>query len=108
MDGGAEKQLESELKGLQKFANKKGPGKTLTTRLKHQILAINGNRDTKAVRDFVDNELFAQDSLALRNYMRTISPDVQTQFNFECESCSHTETVEMPIDTGFFWPSSKT
>ena len=107
MDGGSEKQLDSELKGLQKFASKKGPGKTLTTRLKHQILAINGNRDIKVIRDFVDNELFAQDSLALRNHMRELSPDVQTQFNFECESCTHAETVEMPIDTGFFWPSSK-
>jgi len=107
MNGTSEKALESEMKGLAKFANKKGPGKTLTTRLKHQIVAINGNRDTKAIRDFVDNELFAQDSLALRNYMREAAPDVITKFNFECDSCSHTETVDMPIDAGFFWPSSE-
>ena len=51
--------------------------------------------------------LFAQDSLALRNEMREAAPDVLTKFNFECESCAHTETVDMPIDTGFFWPSSE-
>ena len=56
---------------------------------------------------FVDNDLFAQDSLALRNEMREAAPDVLTKFNFECESCGHTETVDMPIDTGFFWPSSE-
>ena len=106
MDGKSEKALESELKGLAKFANKKGPGKDLTTRLKHQIIAIDSNRDTKAIRQFVDEELFAQDSLALRNYMRTSTPDVLTKFNFECEACGHEETVDMPIDTGFFWPSS--
>ena len=106
MNGKTEKALESELKGLAKFANKKGPGKDLTTRLKHQIVAVDENRDSKAIREFVDNELFAQDSLALRNYMRTSTPDVLTKFNFECESCGHTETVDMPIDTGFFWPSS--
>ena len=107
MSGGDEKALESEMKGLAKFANKKGPGKNLTTRLKHQIIAIDGNRDTKLIREYVDNDLFAQDSLALRNYMREASPDVITKFNFECESCGHTETVDMPIDTGFFWPSSE-
>tara|TARA_R110000744_G_scaffold7383_1_gene25519 strand:+ start:437 stop:1255 length:819 start_codon:yes stop_codon:yes gene_type:complete len=106
MTGADEKKLESELKGLEKFANKQGPRKLLTTRLKHQIIAVNGDREIKTIREFIDNDLFAQDSLALRNYMREVSPDVLTKFNFECESCAHTETVDMPIDTGFFWPSS--
>ena len=82
-------------------------GKSLTTRLKHQIIALDGNRDAKAIREFVDNDLFAQDSLALRNEMRKAAPDVITKFNFECESCAHTETVDMPIDTNFFWPNSE-
>ena len=107
MNGADEKALESEMKGLAKFANKQGPGKGLTTRLKHQIIAIDGNRDQKVIREFIDNDLFAQDSLALRNEMRLIAPDVLTKFNFECESCGHTETVDMPIDTGFFWPSTE-
>jgi len=107
MDGKAEKSLEGELKGLAKFANKKGPGKDLTTRLKHQLIAVDGNRDIKAVREFIDNDLFAQDSLALRNHMRTLTPDVLTKFNFTCDTCNHEETVDMPIDTGFFWPSSE-
>ena len=108
MDGKSEKALEGELKGLAKFASKDGPGKDLTTRLKHQIVALNGNRDTKAIREFIDNELLAQDSLKLRNHMRDSAPDVLTAFNFECESCGYTETVDMPIDAGFFWPSSRT
>jgi len=107
MTGKSEKALEGELKGLAKFASKEGPGKDLTTRLKHQIVAINGNRDQKAIRDFVDTELFAQDSLALRTEMREQAPDVLTKFNFDCESCGYTETVDMPIDTGFFWPSTR-
>jgi len=107
MDGKAEKALEGELKGLAKFASKDGPGKDLTTRLKHQITAINGNRDPKGIREFVDVDLFAQDSLALRSEMREAAPDVLTKFNFECEACAHTETVDMPIDTGFFWPSTR-
>ena len=107
LNGKDEKALESEMKGLAKFANKKGPGKGLTTRLKHQIIGIDSNRDTKVIREFVDNDLFAQDSLALRNEMRLAAPDVITKFNFECESCGYEETVDMPIDTGFFWPSTE-
>ena len=107
MTGGDEKSIESEMKGLAKFANKKGPGKNLTTRLKHQIIAVDGNADTKVIREFVDNDLFAQDSLALRNHMREAAPDVLTKFNFECEACGYTESVDMPIDAGFFWPSSE-
>ena len=107
MNGKSEKALEGELKGLAKFASKDGPGKDLTTRLKHQIVAVNGNRDQKMIREFVDTELYAQDSLALRTHMRESAPDVLTAFNFECESCGYTETVDMPIDTGFFWPSTR-
>jgi hypothetical protein len=107
MSGAFEKKLEAELKGLAKFVNKKGPGKELTTRLKHQIIAIDGNREKKDIRDFVDNDLFAQDSLALRTNMRAQSPDVATEMNFECDSCSHTEIVDMPIDVNFFWPGTK-
>ena len=107
MSGATEKKLESELKGLSKFTNKQGPGKDLTTRLKHSIIAINGNRDIKTIREFVDEELFAQDSLALRTEMRKLAPDVNTAMNFECEHCSHEETVDMPIDVNFFWPGTK-
>jgi len=107
MSGASEKKLEAELKGLAKFVNKKGPGKELTTRLKHQIIAIDGNREKQDIRSFVDEELFAQDSLALRTDMRKQAPDVATEMNFECDQCTHTETVDMPIDVNFFWPGTK-
>ena len=107
MSGASEKKLDQELKGLAKFVNKKGPGKELTTRLKHQIIAIDGNREKKDIREFVDNDLYAQDSLALRTEMRKQAPDVATEMNFECDSCGHTEIVDMPIDVNFFWPGTK-
>ena len=74
MDGRAEKALDQELKGLAKFVNKTGPGKDLTTRLKHQIIAIDVNREKKDIREFVDNDLFAQDlknfHIILRRFLR--------------------------------------
>tara|TARA_R110002074_G_scaffold215893_1_gene385720 strand:+ start:181 stop:984 length:804 start_codon:yes stop_codon:yes gene_type:complete len=107
MTGATEKKLDQELKGLAKFVNKKGPGKELTTRLKHQIIAIDGNREKQDVREFVDNDLYAQDSLALRTDMRKQAPDIASEMNFECDQCTHTETVDMPIDVNFFWPGTK-
>ena len=107
MTGRKDKSLEAELKGLAKFAAKNGPSQELTTRLKHQIIAIDGNRDTKAIRDFVDNELMARDSLELRRQIKNIGPDVAMQFRFDCEHCGHDEVVDLPIDSGFFWPNSK-
>ena len=107
MTGATEKKLDQELKGLAKFVNKKGPGKELTTRLKHQIIAVDGNREKQEVREFVDNDLYAQDSLALRTDMRKQAPDIASEMNFECDQCTHTETVDMPIDVNFFWPGTK-
>ena len=75
--------------------------------MKHQIIAIDGNRDTKAIRDFVETELMARDSLELRKNIKNSGPDVAMQFRFECEHCAHDEVVDLPIDSGFFWPNTK-
>ena len=107
MTGRKDKAMEAELKGIAKFASKNGPGQELTTRLKHQIIAIDGNRDTKAIRDFIENELMARDSLDLRKTIKASGPDVSMQFRFECDQCAHDEVVDLPIDSGFFWPNTK-
>ena len=107
MTGRKDKQLDAELKGLAKFAPKNGPSQELTTRLKHQIIAIDGNRDNKSIREFVEKDLLARDSPELRKAINNTGPDVAMKFLFECESCSYSEVVDLPIDTGFFWPSSK-
>ena len=50
---GDEKKIEAEIKGLTKV-NPNG-SYDVTTRLKHMITSINGKRDQKDIRDFVDN-----------------------------------------------------
>jgi hypothetical protein len=107
MTGRKDKQLDGELKGLAKFTSKNAPGQELTTRLKHQVIAIDGNRDNQAIREFIEKDLLARDSLELRKAIQTFGPDVAMKFRFECEHCAHDEVVDLPIDTGFFWPSTK-
>ena len=76
----------------------------LTTRLKHTITAIDGETDTNVIKEFVDGELLAVDSRALRNYIKDISPDVDLTFNFEGEDGTVVNDVQIPIGVSFFWP----
>jgi hypothetical protein len=93
-----EQDIARELEGLKKINKDSSP--ELSTRLKYMILSVNGEKDKKVVRDFVDNYLLAQDSRALREYIREIQPDVDLTF-FPDGSDSR---VNIPIGLKFFWP----
>ncbi len=97
-----ERIIEEELKGLRK-ANLAGE---VTTRLKQSIIAINGDREKKSVRDFVDNYLLATDSKALREYMKKISPDLDLSFTFVGSDGYTQEGVDLPLGLSFFYPST--
>jgi len=93
-----EQDINRELEGLKKINKDASP--ELSTRLKHMILSVNGERDRKVVREFVDGFLLAQDSRALREYVREIQPDVDLTF---FPNGSDTR-VSLPIGLKFFWP----
>ena len=93
-----EKKIEQETKGLTKI--NKNSSTTITTRLKHQILSINGETEKPKIREFVDNYLLAQDSRALRERIKELSPDVDLTFFPE----NGDNRVDIPIGISFFWP----
>ena len=93
-----EKNIEQELKGLSKINKNSSP--IVTTRLKHQILSVNGEDEKPKVREFVDNFLLAQDSRALREEIKRIGPDVDLTFFPEGSD----RRVDIPIGLSFFWP----
>lgn len=95
---GDEKKIEQEMKGLAKI--NKDNSSTITTRLKHQILSVNGETEKPKIREFVDKYLLAQDSRALREKIKELSPDVDLTFYPENGS----ERVGVPIGLNFFWP----
>lgn len=99
---GDENTIDQELKGLKK-AN---ISSEVTTRLKQSIIAVNGNSEKKAVRDFVDNYLLAADARALRQYMKKVAPDLDLTFTFEAADGYIQEGVEMPIGLSFFYPTA--
>lgn len=97
-----ERMIEEELKALKKI-NASGE---VTTRLKQSIIAINGDKEKKSVRDFVDNFLLAADARAFREYMRKISPDLDLTFTFVGSDGYTQEGVDLPLGLSFFYPAS--
>jgi hypothetical protein len=93
-----EQDINRELEGLKKINKDSSP--ELSTRLKYIITSVEENRDKKDIRNFVDNYLLAQDSRALREYIREIQPDVDLTFFPDGDS----ERVGIPIGVSFFWP----
>ena len=98
LTGADEKKINAELEGLKKINKNISP--ELSTRLKYMITSIGGNREAKDIRQFVDNQLLARDSRALREYIKEVQPDVDLTF-FPDGSDSK---VSIPVGLSFFWP----
>jgi hypothetical protein len=99
-----QKKIETELKGLAKL---KQQDATLTTTLKHVIVALDGDRDQSKIRRFVDLELLAIDSRAIRNYLKSVSPDIDLSYNFIDEEDGEPFRRSIAIGLDFFWPDTK-
>lgn len=97
--------ISEELKGLSKLNLEYLP--EYSTRLKHTIVSVNGNSDTKVIRKFVD-EMLAPDSRFIREQIRLHTPGIDTHFPFTCDNsdCNYSQDLLVPIDISFFWPGA--
>jgi hypothetical protein len=100
---GDEKNMDSELRGLAKIQ----PDRSFetTTRLKHLITSVEGKREKKDIREFVDVYLTAQDARSLRQYYAQVAPGIDMTIDIEKDGYTK-EGVSMPIGLNFFWPDS--
>ena len=99
--------IDAEAKALKKHKLDKKFDNEITIRLRNYIKSVvdkNGN-PIENIKQFVDNMPTA-DSLAFRTEIRKMSPNVNTDFNFECEECGYEGSMSMPLGIGFFWPST--
>jgi hypothetical protein len=95
---------DAEIKNMAKVNKERST--EVTTRLKYVITSVNGDDDKVAIRKFIETELVAKDTLALRNHIKTNVPDLDMSFEFTCPSCDHSGRQDIPMTITFFWPSS--
>jgi len=100
---GDEKAIDRETEGLKKI--NKDESRESTTRLKYTITSINGSREQKDIRGFVDQALLARDARVLREYINKINPDVELKFKYT-DTEGREEVVDLPIGLNFFWPDA--
>ena len=103
-----ERDIDEELKALKKIAGKSDNTSEVTTRLKRAILSVDGETNRGKINSFVDNEFLSRDSLAFREHLASITPDVDMKYNYTCPSCDHEEEMTVPMTVQFFWPSTRT
>ena len=103
LNGKDERRIEEELTARKKVSQDYSA--ELTTRLKRMILTIDGNADRTYVNNFVDNEFLSRDSLAFRQYLATVTPDVDMSTSIEGKDGSEV-SVTIPVTVRFFWPSA--
>jgi len=101
---GDQKAIEKEMAGLKRINPKSSS--EITTRLKHMIVSLNGDRSPATIREFVDNML-VRDSQALRNYYNKISPDLELKFNYVKDNGDVVEGVNIPLNVSFLLPDTR-
>ena len=92
-----EELINQEIQGFKKL-NKESSSE-ITTRLKYQLTSVDGSQDKNIIKEFVEFNLLAADSRALRLYIKEVAPDVNLSFTTESG-----EEVAIPINLTFFWP----
>ena len=101
-----EEHIQEEIKRMKKKAHSSLISYELTSRLKQLIIAVDGDDTKKTINNFVENEFISRDSLAFRNNLEKVTPDVDMSVYFQCDECGHETSVNIPMTVEFFWPRS--
>jgi hypothetical protein len=100
---GDEREIEREIEALKKL--NKDLSSDVTTRLRYMIKSVDGNAEVGHITRFVNN-MRALDSRAFRDYVKSISPDMDMKVQY---THADGEVEEAPIALGvnFFWPTTE-
>ena len=107
LNGHDEQKIDEQLKELEKVEKLTGISSELTTRIKHQLVSVDGNTDQKFIDNFVDNEFLALDTRAYRKYVTSVTPDMDMTFDYTTKGTSKVVKVDVPLGLEFFWPAGE-
>ena len=99
LTGVEEKLIEKDLEQTKKY----GYNSEVSTRLRYTITEVDGDNKPETITAASQNML-ARDSMALRNYIQKISPDID--LTSEIEIGGESVSVSIPLTVEFFWPKS--
>ena len=101
LTGKEERLIDEEIKASKKTGT--GVSPELTTRFRYLIKEVDGDTSQATINSIAQNML-ARDSMALREKLKKISPDIEMKQKVEIGG----ETVEVviPMIVGFFWPEA--
>jgi len=103
---GDDKSISAETQALKRISKDiSAGGKEVTTRLRYMIQEIDGKSDRGFINNYVNNNLLASDSKALREYVRSIQPDMDLTFTFTSDLTGESEVLDIPFGIDFFYPS---
>ena len=94
--------IDKELESLKKISKQSAE---MTTRLSYIITSVDGDNTTARIRKFVNEEMLSKDSLELRRYIKSISPELDTTFEFCCTECDYKKVEAAPLGATFLFPS---
>jgi len=77
----------------------------VSTRLRYMIQEVDGNSERGFINKWVQNNLLARDSRAIRNYVKEISPDLDLTYEFTSDITGEKEALDIPFGIGFFYPA---
>lgn len=100
-----ENEITEELKALRKVTKKSGIEQEVTTRLRKVITSVDGDESVGTINNFVNNEFLSRDSKAFRDYLLSVTPDVDLNIIVDFSSGEEVE-VTVPMTVEFFWPKS--
>tara|TARA_R110002110_G_scaffold143082_1_gene331697 strand:- start:158 stop:958 length:801 start_codon:yes stop_codon:yes gene_type:complete len=81
----------------------KESSKFVTQQLQRVIASVADESSPEYIKAF-SQHLPAKDSIYIRTTINEISPSINISQEFSCDNCSHSEIMEVPFNTEFFWP----
>ena len=100
-----EKDINAEIQAMERLSKNKDNSSDVSTRLKYMITSVNGDTDKGNINKFAKNML-AKDTRAFREYVKTISPDLDLKYDFTSEITGETEALDIPFGINFFYPTT--
>jgi len=78
---------------------------TITDNMERIIVNVMDNTSPFVIREFI-GKMHAQDTAAIREWMRANTPGIDNTIIVECSQCKTDYTMELPITESFFRPAN--